>query len=328
MIAVFNPEHDLCLANGSAHFVAPQSALRFAAEGARLMSILYPDAVCVPAARAGEAYREVGELGGRGGEAYRGLGELDGRDGEACRELGDGGGGDVVAWGWDLALKTALLKQGIPASAMPSDEYLAALRRLQHRATVLPLQPQSRAVTTPREVEAMLGETPALVMKAPWSGSGRGLRWVTGRMSDHDRLWLLKVVREQECVIVEPRREVLADFALEYWAAPEGLRFVGYSLFVSANGVYQHNLLLSDEEIARRVGFAEGERRAVEAWLLENVVPHYAGPLGVDYLHTAEGNSLSELNLRHTMGLLAHEWLRRHPAAEGAAFSPSAWMGR
>ena len=156
----------------------------------------------------------------------------------------------------------------------------------------------------------------------------RGLRWVTGRMSDHDRLWLLKVVREQGCVIVEPRREVLADFALEYWASPEELRFVGYSLFVTANGVYQHNLLLSDEEIACRVGFAEGERRAVEAWLLENIVPHYTGPLGIDYLHTAEGNSLSELNLRHTMGFLAHEWLRQHPAAEGAAFSPSAWMGR
>lgn len=296
MLAIFNPEHDLCLANGSAHFVAPQSALRFAAEGAALMGILYPDAVCVPASRAGEAFRGVGE--------------------------------EIVAWGWNPALKTALLKQGIPAAAMPSDAWLAGLRRLQHRATVLPLQPQSRAVISPREVEAMLGETPALVMKAPWSGSGRGLRWVTGRMSDHDRLWLLKVVREQECAIVEPRREVLADFALEYWASPEELRFVGYSLFVTANGVYQHNLLLSDEEIACRVGFAEGERRAVEAWLLENIVPHYAGPLGIDYLHTAEGNSLSELNLRHTMGFLAHEWLRLHPAAEGAAFSPSAWMGR
>lgn len=311
MIAIFNPEHDLCLANGSAHFVAPQSALRFAAEGAALMGILYPDAVCVPASRAGETFRECG-----------------GRDCETYRAFGEGNGETIVPWGWNLALKTALLKQDIPAASMPSDAWLAGLRRLQHRTTVLPLQPQSRAVTSPCEVEAMLGETPALVMKAPWSGSGRGLRWVTGRMSDHDRLWLLKVVREQGCAIVEPRCEVLADFALEYWAAPEGLRFVGYSLFVSANGVYQHNLLLSDEEIARRVGFAEGERRAVEAWLLENIVPHYAGPLGVDYLHTAEGNSLSELNLRHTMGLLAHEWLRQHPAAEGAAFSPSAWMGR
>ena len=299
-ICIFNPEHDLCLANGGAHFVPPQSALRFADEGAALMGILYPEAVCIPASQAGEAYQRLGEQ-------------------ERM---------EIIPWGWNLALKTTLLKQGIPSRLLPSDEYLATLRALQHRTTVLPLQPDTRAVVSPDEVADLLLQQPALVLKAPWSGSGRGLRWVTNKMSDHDRLWLLKVVREQECAIVEPRREVLADFALEYWASPEGLRFVGYSLFVSANGVYQHNILLSDEEIARRVGFAEGERRAVEAWLLENIVPHYAGPLGIDYLHTAEGNSLSELNLRHTMGLLAHEYLRQHPSAEGTAFSPSAWMGR
>lgn len=299
-ICIFNPEHDLCLANGSAHFVPPQSSLRFAAEGAALMSILYPEAECLPALRVGEV----------------------------CRRHGAPDRMEITPWGWNLALKTLLLKQGIPSRLLPSGEYLADLRRLQHRATLLPLQPQSRAATSLREVEEMLVRTPSLVMKAPWSGSGRGLRWVRERLSEHDKLWMLKMVREQECVIVEPRREVLADFALEYCVQGGDLRFVGYSLFASANGVYQHNILLSDEKIARRVGFTEGDRRAVEAWLLANIAPRYEGPLGIDCLHTPDGNSLSEINLRHTMGLLAHEYLRQHPAAEGTVFSPSAWLGR
>lgn len=295
-ICIFNPEHDLCLANGGAHFVPPQSALRFADEGAALMGILYPEAVCLPTSRAGEAYQRLGEQ-------------------ERV---------EIIPWGWNLALKTTLLKQGIPSRLLPSDEYLATLRRLQHRTTLLPLQPQSHAATSPQEVEAILGRCADVVMKAPWSGAGRGLRWVSDRLSEHDRLWLLKVVREQGCVIVEPRRKVLADFALEYRVVRGILHFVGFSLFASLNGVYQHNLLLSDEEIVRRVDFDDAERRRLEDWLQEHIAPHYEGPLGIDYLHTSEGNCLSELNLRHTMGLLAHEYLRQHPAAQGTAFSPSA----
>ncbi len=295
-ICIFNPEHDLCLANGGAHFVPPQSALRFADEGAALMGILYPEAVCIPASQAGESYQ---------------------RHSEQERM-------EIIPWGWNLALKTTLLKQHIPERLLPSDQYLATLRALQHRTTVLPLQPDTRAVVSPDEVAELLLQHPALVLKSPWSGSGRGLRWVTNKMSDHDRLWLQKVVRAQRCVLAEPRRDVADEFALEYYVQHGELRFVGFSLFASANGVYQHNILLPDSQIATRVNFSDSDRHALESWLTQHIAPHYSGPLGVDYLHTTDGrNHLSELNLRHTMGLLAHEYLRQHPAAEGTDFSPS-----
>lgn len=295
MLAIFNPEHDLCLANGSAHYVPPQSALDFARRSATLMQIVYPAASCCCAAEAADGMRE----------------------------------GPVVPWGWNAALKAALLRQGFAESLLPSDETLARWRGLQHRATLLPLQPDCSAVTTDEGVGEMLAQYGAVVMKAPWSGSGRGLRWVTGEMSGHDRLWLRKIVREQRCVVVEPRRKVAETFALEYRVEEGALCFAGYSLFQSASGVYRGNLLLPDEEIARRVCFAEAERRPLEWWLSEHIAPYYEGPLGVDFILDAEGtHCITELNLRHTMGLLAHEYLRRHPAAAGAAFSPSAWLGR
>ena len=293
MICIFNPEHDLCLANGSRHYVPPASAVAFAAAACGLMRHIYPTASCCPAAEAGEAYLRSGD------------------------EV-------LVPWGWNMTLKYDLIKQGVPECLMPSDDTLAFRRELQHRTTLLPLQPDSRAVTTEAEVEAFLIRHSEGVLKAPWSGSGRGLRWLSGRLGDHDRAWLRKVVREQRCVIVEPRWRVNHDFALEFRVDDSGLTFVGYSLFESANGVYRGNLLLPDEEICRLVGHTQSEREALEAWLLDAIVPHYRGPLGVDCICDADGNiHISELNLRHTMGHVAHAYLALHPEAQGTLFSPT-----
>lgn len=285
MLCIFNPEHDLCLANGNRHFMPPSSALRFAQEGASLMQVIYPGAVAVSAARAGEAH---------------------------------GDNTVIVPWGWNIVLKTQLLKADIPAEAMPDDSRLDLWRQLQHRSTLLPLQPESRAVTTREEVEEMLALHGEVVLKAPWSGSGRGLRWIGGQMTAHDIRWMDKVVREQQCVIAEPRRRVADDFALEYTLQGGRLTFVGYSLFLTENGIYRSNLLLGDEAIAARVGFTAARKTELEDWLTLHIAPHYEGPLGVDCIRTEDGAVyVSELNLRHTMGLVAHCYLQQHPEAEG-----------
>lgn len=297
MLLIFNPEHDLCLANGNRNFVPPMSALRFADQAASLMQYVYPGTECY----------SVGQIAAL-----------------AMRDTP----GAIVPWGWNIALKTALIKQGIAESLMPSDATLELWRQLQHRSTVLPLQPYCSAVTTLEEVETMLSRYHAVVLKAPWSGSGRGIRWVTGALSQHDALWLQKVVREQRCVIVEPRWQVQDTYALEYRVSNHQLQFVGYSLFESSSGVYQCNLLLPDEEIAMRVGLPEAQRDELETWLQSAIEPYYEGPLGVDYILSPDGSHhLTELNLRHTMGLVAHEYLRQHPAAAGGTFSPLSWHG-
>ena len=296
MICIFNPEHDLCLANGNRHFVPPASALRFAREGASLMQVIYPEAAAVPAVQAGQAYEAIAD------------GTGDGTRGSIA----------IVPWGWNNVLKTQLLKAGIPEGLMPDDSRLEVWRQLQHRSTLLPLQPESRAVTLREEVEAMLSLYGGVVLKAPWSGSGRGLRWIGGQMTPHDIRWMDKVVREQRCAIAEPRRRVADDFALEYRVQDGCLLFEGYSLFLSEQGVYRSNLLLCDEAIADRVGFTADRKTDLEDWLALHIAPHYEGPLGVDCIRTEDGAVyVSELNLRHTMGLLAHSYLQQHPESEG-----------
>ena len=296
MLCIFNPEHDLCLANGNRHFMPPSSALRFAQEGASIMQTVYPEAVAVPAVQAGQAYASLAA----------------GTD-RPCAESPV-----IVPWGWNIVIKTQLLKAGLPEASMPSDSRLDLWRQLQHRSTLLPLQPESRAVTLRDEVEEMLALHGEVVLKAPWSGSGRGLRWIGGQMTEHDIRRMDKVVREQQCVIAEPRHRVADDFALEYTLQGGRLTFVGYSLFLTENGVYRSNLLLGDEAIAARVGFTAARKTELEDWLTLHIAPHYEGPLGVDCIRTEDGAVyVSELNLRHTMGLVAHCYLQQHPEAEG-----------
>lgn len=287
-LCIFNPEHDLCLANGHAHYVPPESAITFARKCKRVMEYIYPGAMSFAANEVVPCSSELAR---------------------------------IVPWGWNLTLKTQLLKQGVSAALMPSDETLEVWRNLQHRNTVLPLQPDCVAAVVEAEVEEMIFRHHAVVLKAPWSGAGRGLRWVTGKMSDHDRRWMRKMVQEQRCIVVEPRREVKDNFALEYFIEAGKLRFVGFSLFESVNGVYRHNLLFTDDEIRTRVGFGIDSQKQLEDWLQKTIVPCYEGPIGVDYVTSTDGSiSLTEMNLRHTMGLVAHEVLRRNPERHGSTF--------
>ncbi len=272
-LCIFNPEHDLCLAKGRAHYVPPRSAVEFARRDAGIMSVLYPEAECC----------SVYELSG----------------GQALQAT------EVVAWGWDSVVRYELQKRGVNVALLPTDEAIATIRELQHRSTVLPLQPDCHEVHSVAEMDALLCERGHWVMKAPWSGAGRGLRWVHGSLTAIDRDWLLKTVAAQRCVIAEPRRDVVADVALEYMSG----NFMGYSYFKTGSGVYKENVMWTDARIVE--AFQETSLRQttahIEEWLAANVWPRYRGPLGVDLMVCADGSvHVAEMNFRHTMGMVAH----------------------
>ena len=284
-LCIFNPEHDLCLAKGRAHYVPPRSAIEFARRDADIMQVLYPNAVCC--------------------SAYD----------DSIRSLDKNTIDTVEAWGWDAVVKHELIKRGIPANLLPSDETIADIRRLQHRSTVLPLQPDCHEVTSIDGMQHLLQQQPHWVMKAPWSGAGRGLRWVHGRLTDIDRQWLLKTVDQQRCIIAEPNRSEagdrsgaspssVADVALEY---RDG-HFAGYSYFRTGSGVYKENVMWPDNMIVSHFsshGLLQ-KKHEVEQWLSANVWPLYKGPLGVDLMVCDDGIHVAEINFRHTMGMVAH----------------------
>ena len=216
----------------------------------------------------------------------------------------------VVAWGWDAVVRHELLRRGVSPTLLPTEAEIDRWRNLQHRATILPLQSDCHAIHSIEEMEQLLQQSKHWVMKAPWSGAGRGLRWVHGTLTDIDMHWMLKHIRTQRCIIAEPRRDVLADFAWEYWV-DEGVHFAGYSLFRTESGVYRQNIGWSDEEISQHIAdlcpTAEELQQVVEQWMCNNIVGHYRGPLGVDMMACTDKQlHVAELNLRHTMGMVAH----------------------
>ncbi|MBQ0016758.1 MAG: hypothetical protein KBT04_07230 [Bacteroidales bacterium] len=290
VIAIFNPEHDLCLANGNAHFMPPQSALQRATSDCDCMRAMYPESIAVCAANAGTAYHALSN-------------KLD-----VC----------FIPWGWNAALKWQLLQQGIPDTLLPSDEQINIIRELSHRSVALPLKPDTHQAVSLSDIESLLKITPRIVLKAPWSGAGRGLRWVDNRLSEHDIKWCRKVISDQRCVMVEPRRTVEVDFAMEFWCdATQGCLFIGYSLFGTRNGVYQSNLSMNDDDIERHLSqwvsidsLLYAKNNTIQ-WINQHITPYYKGPLGVDmfiYRDTDSYmlNSCVEINMRHTMGMVAH----------------------
>lgn len=279
-LCIFNPEHDLCLAKGRWNYVPPRSAVEFARRDAGIMSVLYPGAVCTSVYSASRFDRDFTE---------------------------------IIPWGWDAVVKHELLKRGIPAELLPTDKEIATIRTLQHRSTVLPLQPDCHEVCSLEYMESLLKRREQWVLKAPWSGAGRGLRWVHGSLTAIDRDWIVKTVASQRCVIAEPRREVVADLALEYRVGrplPEvgvGKSFLGYSYFRTGSGVYKENVLWTDAQIEAAFPVREARER-IEPWLAANIFSRYHGPLGVDLMVCADGSvHVAEINFRHTMGMVAHE---------------------
>ncbi len=296
-LCIFNPEHDLCLAKGRANYVPPRSAVEFAHRDAGLMQALYPGAYCcsvydLPKIPMDEVSSHPYPTLSSRGEVPFPILNLEFQD--------------VITWGWDLVVKYELKKRGVPEYVLPSDEELTIIRELQHRTTVLPLQPDCHAVCSIAEMEKLLAERTHWVMKAPWSGAGRGLRWVHGQLTDIDRDWLNKTVEKQRCVIAEPRRDVISDVALEYM---NGL-FAGYSYFKTGSGVYKENVMWSDDDIANHFSHTDLQtaQKTIKQWLDDNIFPRYGGPLGVDLMICEDGSvHIAEINFRHTMGMVAHE---------------------
>lgn len=192
-------------------------------------------------------------------------------------------------------------------------------------------QTSSSAVVPAECLSHLLDSHGRLVLKAPWSGSGRGLRWLQGRVRDKDKEWIVHILKQQGSVAAEPWEEVMQEFAMEF-VLDDDVRFAGFSLFSARGGVYQGNVLLTDRGIEQRLGeyVSSSMIRHIQLlltyWLRQHVLPYYKGPLGVDmYIHDSpRGPRLrpcSEINFRHTMGLVAHEYLRRHQQEEGKVFA-------
>ena len=339
---IFNPEHDIALAANLSNFTAPHAGRQ-----------LRNDLGFLPALWAQEGDQILVQHEESALKAYHRvchrlvkLGVTDGLPSvnpqftaaktAVYRQETD----SIQPWGWDRAIRRELERMGMDASLLPADAQLEQIRQLSHRRTSAQLLPQLQMegtvgeafeCTTIEQVEELFQRYGRLVLKAPWSSSGRGVRFCDAARlvnseerivnNDAQMAWVRNILKSQGSIMVEPYYNKVKDFGMEFEAAADGsIRYLGLSLFHTVNGAYVGNILATESVKRDMIS------RYIPVCLLDSVkqtimdqlrLPGYVGPFGIDMLvvkhpltsHlsplTSYLHPCVEINLRRTMGHVA-----------------------
>ena len=282
-IYIFNPEHDLCIANGDENFVPPRSAVGFAKENTDLSEHLK---------RPNKQRRQIIPWGWNHSLRKR-----------------------LINEGLDPSALPSEEELQFIRTHSRREFALDVHSRISCGDSHV-IGPDYRIVATSVcEIEAFISSNGSAVLKSPLSGSGKGIRFVRERLSVSDEGWCRRTLDKHGSVIVEQRFEIIKECAMLFECHHEGIDFIGYSLFESRNGAYSKNILASNEDIEDMI--AEyiprdtliAIREDLTAILTYILVGHYEGFLGVDQIICQNDSPVfipvSEINLRMTMGLIA-----------------------
>ena len=311
---VFNPEHDLALAADLSNFTAPHAGRQLRADLGFLPAIWADDDDVVLVGNTEDAERCYRQL------LHRPFGRFVVK--EQLSELPLTG---VDAWGWDKAVCSELMRYGVSQSLMPKE--LRMIRELSHRSIAMEILSHLQGdgivgeavMSYPHGVAGLLAKWGKIVVKAPWSSSGRGVRFFDKCMTPQDRGWIENVAKRQGCVMVEPYYAKVKDFGMEFWYDGQGhASYLGLSLFQTSNAAYTGNIL-ADEEFKEEyiiryipIDLLHSVREKICMLASVNFRHFYQGPFGVDMMVVARDDCNGfmlhpcvEINLRRTMGHVA-----------------------
>lgn len=318
---IFNPENDLALADGGANYCPPPAAAQIAYDLASL-PLWYADA-CDTVVLPGMVHNEYHE---RISQLFSVALPYD-----SCMQ------NNIIScipWGWSPQIKRRLNVMGF-GDILPSDDCIAKIRGISNRKSSITIlkalqdagfdtPPLPLYYTNPDDVAEFVNNRSRCVVKAPWSGSGKGIAWGIGRVETPMEHFYKGVIKRQGGVVCEEFLDGRVEFAMEFFTDGNSIVFAGYSLFSSFKGSYSGNVLASNREIenflSRFVPSGELARikdalPAIMCRLLQS--NGYKGYFGIDMMiYEKDGNlrfaPCMELNLRMNMGMAARIFFDRH----------------
>lgn len=185
---------------------------------------------------------------------------------------------------------------------------------------IIPDNQLPQLCNTKEEVEKLIQKWGKIMVKAPWSSSGRGLQPVT-KIPVHEKVWekITGIIQDQGFVIVEPLLDKVLDFSFQFELKNAKPKFLGISnYFTDRKGQYQGNNLNglpdnTDKRIQKFQQKAITYILPVLSQILEKseLAKLYEGNFGVDTLVYANHNNelkinpCLEINVRQNMGLLS-----------------------
>ena len=250
---VFNPEHDIALAYDNKYFTAPHAGRQLRHDLEYLPALWAREGDCVLVENMASASHHARRLM-RYSEQVR---FVDRKEMERLAGQVD----KVQTWGWDSAVKFQLEQMGVSAAVLPDDVQLSEIRKLSNRqfsSAVLKgvlerlanpvLLGEASYVDNIVELERVLNDTGKAVIKAPWSSSGRGVRYVDTVLDAALANWGKNVVKSQGGIMVEPYYNKVKDFGMEFFSDADGVHYAGLSVFHTVNGAYVGNSLAGESE--------------------------------------------------------------------------------
>lgn len=329
-IYLFNPENDMALANFTPYYKVSSEIMRMKHDLEMLPAWFAPPGSRVRVGEVPEAAEYAACLAEWGIRLPVGW-------------TGEWEDAPYVPWGWNPALLHTLRTAGVPEHRLLTGGQMCLLRELSGRATgrkvLYRLKPlkgvcgESWVCCSADEVYLHLNRLGQVMLKAPWSGSGRGV--MKASLSNWNASlqgWVQRIIRTQGGIMVEPLYQKVCDFAMEFYADGKGhVGFAGYSLFdTDEHGNYKGNFLLSDAAIVRSLTawvslhMLDRVREALLAELSVLLGSVYRGYLGVDMMICRIGEAwlvhpCVEINLRMNMGVVSRLFFDRwmDPQARG-----------
>lgn len=311
---IFNPGHDLALAANIDNFTPPHAARALRASLDYLPALWAEDGDAVlvdDAAHASYAFMRLSQQVAK----YRPWHEADvafveKTDLASLKVLG------IEPWGWDRSLRYSLQRAGVEEVLMPDADIMYSIRDESHRRTAKSMLDHlgmkgAEECRSINEISRLIYIYNKVVVKAPWSSSGRGVRFLDDRLDEHTQGWLRNTLAQQGSVMVEPFYKKVLDFGMEFRRHADGrVEYMGLSLFQTVNGAYTGNMLATEtvkrDILSRYVSLDELDKFTADvlAWLSGNL--SYTGLFGIDMM-VVEGGTLAvaEINLRRTMGHVA-----------------------
>ena len=323
-IHIFNPEHDTALASNKAPFTPPHAARQ-----------LHHDLGFIAATWAGDGDFVIVDDKVMAKESLKRIGF----ENLTCKlvepteikKLGTSDLKEICVWGWDKAIKRYLFDLGLKCETMmPTESILDELRNISGREwaannILQPLVTDSNHLIGEAFVAKSVAEAininnyPAWVLKAPWSCSGRGVRYVSkNTLSPHLEGWVANTIAKQGYIMIEPFYTKILDLAGEFYCCKDGnVKFLGLSLFETKNGTYTGNIIAPENRKRKVVS------KYIPLSILDDAIAKiavlaskgfkgiYEGHFGVDMMIVADKDRgfclhpCVELNLRRTMGYVA-----------------------
>lgn len=347
-IHVFNPEHDIALAANKEFWTAPKAGLMLRNDLGWLPGIWADEGDVVLVNDVDDAKAELRKVLGKDKDVrFMSIKDRTDVNSNLRKEMEERIE-EVCPWGWDKAIVKQLTKWGVPRDRMPDDERLEKIRNVSDRAHSMPLLRmlcekyskdgvvgEARCVHSVNEINQLRELWGNVVVKSPWSSSGRGVYTII-KSVDTDRItgWISKVIKEQGHIMVERMLAKVMDFGVEFRSHEDGsVTYECLSLFNTQSTAYEGNSLMGEEDKWGILGgYIDGKLlkdiiEEIRIWGEKNIADAYVGPFGVDMMIVDDKekhkdlsyglNPCVEVNVRRTMGHVAYDMCKCIPDTKG-----------